>query len=438
MDVFTTDRPEDEPRDSAARPALRLLYTKAEGVVDSAPFFLREPGVTIGRAVGPEGICLARDSQVSRLHATVDISGRRPPRLVDAGSSNGTFVNGRRVTESWLHDGDLIRVGNSFLLFRDGPLQELDAPVASIVGCSPAVRALRREVGLIGPSLATVLLEGESGTGKEITARALHQASGLRGPFVAVNCSAIPEGLAESQLFGHVAGAFTGAQPQPGWFRAAHGGTLFLDEVGELPLALQPKLLRALEEQAVTPVGSVTPVPCKVRLIAATNRDLRAAVEQGRVRGDLYARLAEIILRLPPLRERREDILPLLQGALAANAPALSPELVGALLLYPWPYNVRELLKVATELRVRGSGLKVLGLDLVAERLRVDAARPEAAPPRPPPEQPAPDRETLVALLRAHRGVVSAVARAVGRSRAQVYRLLAQHQLDAESFRVQP
>src|SRR5262249_34929518 len=150
---------------------------------------------------------------------------------------------------------------------------------------SAALLLLRREVALLGPSLTTVLLLGDSGTGKEVVARALHEASRLSGPLVAVNCGAIPETLAESQLFGHVAGAFTGAQAQPGWFRSAAGGTLFLDEVGELPLSLQPKLLRALEERAVVPVGSVRPVPCQVRLIAATNRDLASAIAQGRVRG---------------------------------------------------------------------------------------------------------------------------------------------------------
>jgi transcriptional regulator with PAS, ATPase and Fis domain len=297
-----------------------------------------------------------------------------------------------------------------------------------------------------------VLLLGESGAGKEVAARALHELSGRRGALVTVNCAAIPETLAESQLFGHTSGAFTGARAQPGWFRAAHQGTLFLDEIGELPLGLQPKLLRALEDGFITPVGAVSPVPCQVRLVAATNRDLLSGIQAGRVRGDLYARLAEIVLLLPPLRERREDILLMVQHALAAMAPAamLSPRLAEALLLYAWPFNVRELFKVAAELQLRAAGATMLGLELVEARLRalgtlspqapaggdnaVSAGAAQAGRPAATAAAP-PSRQELETLLRLHGGRVAAVARALCRSRAQIYRWMEQSALDPSSFR---
>jgi transcriptional regulator with PAS, ATPase and Fis domain len=265
-----------------------------------------------------------------------------------------------------------------------------------------------------------------------------------------------------------VRGAFTGASPHPGLFRAAEGGTLLLDELGELVPALQPKLLRVLEERRVLPVGATQPVPCDVRVVAATNRDLGAAVAAGSFRGDLFARLAEFTLTLPPLRERREDILPLLERYLELPGARLDPDLVEKLLLYAWPFNVRELIKLASELRIRGAHLSLLGADLVAGRLAVAAApsapnttsapstataantpgaRPEPAsapPPAAPVDAgaedggergPIPSRAELLELLRKHRGIIADIARETGRSRAQVYRWLKQHDLDATDFR---
>ena len=239
-----------------------------------------------------------------------------------------------------------------------------------------------RRLGALGNMLvrgfhasgATVLLLADSGCGKEVAARALHALGRPDGPFVAVNCSAIPEGLAESQFFGQVAGAFTGATARPGWFRAAHGGTLFLDEIGDLPAPIQPKLLRVLEERAVIPVGATAPIPVDVRVVAATHRDLVADLARVHLRGDLYARLAQLVIRLRPLRERREDVLALLAHALGAP-PAITPRLAEALLRYAWPFNVRELRAVAQELQLRGAGAAgPLDLPLVAERLAPAAA----------------------------------------------------------------
>ena len=221
-----------------------------------------------------------------------------------------------------------------------------------LVGDSAAMRGVRALLERIADSEASVLITGESGTGKEVVARALHrQSRRAQQPFVAVNCAAMPEALLESELFGHVRGAFTDARvPRRGLFLEAHGGTLLLDEIGDLPLALQPKLLRALQERAVRPVGGDRELPVDVRLIAATNRDLESAMDEQRFRDDLYFRINVIHVALPPLRARGSDVLLLAQhflGACAARAgkhvTGLSPAAAERLLAYTWPGNVREL-----------------------------------------------------------------------------------------------
>lgn len=450
--------------------AIRLLFSGEAGIVMRPPYLLSEPVVQVGRGLDGRGLLLTEDRQVSRLHATLYHSSQGL-RIVDEGSRNGTFVNGRRTstrsgptkddgaTGDPLVDGDVIRIGDSFLLVREEPVMPHDAAIPELIGRSPALRALRVAIKQVASSPAMVLLLGESGAGKEVAARAIHSLSGRSGPFVAVNCSAIPETLAESQLFGHVRGAFTGANPHPGLFRSAEGGTLFLDEVGELTPALQPKLLRALEEKAVLPVGATTPVACNVRIIAATNRALGQEVKGGAFRGDLLSRLSEFILPLPPLRKRREDILLLCEHAFRENGgevPRLHPDLVEHLLLYDWPYNVRELLKTVSELRIRGAGLAMLGPDLIAARLILHAEEPPAvAAPTPAirtqeaPQEPAagprarafergpvPSAEALRTLLVKHKGVVADIAKEVNRSRAQIYRWLEQRGLDPDAFRL--
>jgi DNA-binding NtrC family response regulator len=433
----------------ASVPILHVLYSA--GSVAAVSRLLVGERFGIGRAQGSDLTLM--DPRVSREHAKVEI--REGDVTLSDTSSTETQVNGERISSRVLRDGDLIRVGDSFVLFRsDAGI--LDAPpLVGLLGVSPAARALRKALSLVGPTPATVLLLGETGSGKEVAARALHELGRRKGPFVAVNCGAIAESLAESQLFGHVAGSFTGAKKSsPGFFRAAEGGTLFLDEVGELPIELQPKLLRALEERKVVPVGETEAIAFDARIVAATNRPLLQAVGAGGFRADLYARLGEFTIELPSLRARREDVLPILLHALGEPMPELEAELVNALLLHPWPFNVRELYKVALQLRVRGQGSARLTHDLFEPHLRhslpppiapsataaaapLAAVAPAAAVPAAAASDaaPIPGRAELDALLRRWRGVIADVARETGRSRKQVYRWLDEHGLDLSSYR---
>lgn len=238
----------------------------------------------------------------------------------------------------------------------------------------PASKQLLQHLERIAPSDASVLIAGESGTGKELLARYVHERSGRRGPFVAVNCGALTPALAESELFGHEAGSFTGALSQRiGWFEAADGGTLLLDEIGELPADLQVKILRVLQEREVTRVGSRRARAVNVRLIAATHVDLAEAVSEGRFRADLYFRLNVAAVKVAPLRERRADIVPLAEHFVAVHGarlrdtvPALAPETKEALLAHDWPGNIRELENViqaaliaSTDSTVRPEHLRV-------------------------------------------------------------------------------
>ena len=432
----TTMGPSVQRARAAPRPTLRLVFSGNEVRADVQAL---GPGATpVGRVVDSVlGIRLEGDPRLSREHAEIIVEGERV-RVVNK-SQHGTFVNGVKVEDGPLADGDVLQLGDTFGIFRFVPGDVVDAPNKSIVGNSPHAARLRSTVRLVGPTHASVLLLGPTGSGKDVMARALHDESGRKGAFVAVNATAIPESLAESQLFGHVAGSFTGAKgDHPGWFRQADGGTVFLDEVGDIPLGLQPKLLRVLDERRITPVGAAAAIPVDVRVVAATNADLEARVRDGRFRGDLYARLAEINVSLPPLSARKEDVLPLLEHALPAKHAPFEPPLVAALLAYSWPYNVREVMKVATELSVRGAGLPVLTLELVEDRLkeRADQSGPITTPPPTAPaakEQPAPDKEQLLELLKRHKGVIADIARATGRSRKQVYRWLDKHGLRGQA-----
>ena len=243
---------------------------------------------------------------------------------------------------------------------------------------------LLEQAELVAASPVPVLIHGETGTGKELLARHLHKRSGRKGPFVAVNGAAINESLAESEFFGHEAGAFTGANGRrEGWFEAAQGGTLFLDEIGDLPLALQVKLLRVLQEREVVRVGGRKPIPIDVRIVTATHVDLQSAISAGRFREDLYYRLNIVTLRIPPLRDRPGDILPLAQHFLGQFAreharplPELSADAVQRLLAHSWPGNIRELENTLLSAALLAGGPLIEGRHLQFSRRSASAPAP--------------------------------------------------------------
>ncbi|HYQ40204.1 MAG TPA: sigma-54 dependent transcriptional regulator [Pseudomonas sp.] len=248
---------------------------------------------------------------------------------------------------------------------------------------------LLEQAELVAASPVPVLIHGETGTGKELLARHLHKRSGRKGPFVAVNGAAINESLAESEFFGHEAGAFTGANGRrEGWFEAAQGGTLFLDEIGDLPLNLQVKLLRVLQEREVVRVGGRKPIPIDVRIVTATHVDLQSAITAGRFREDLYYRLNIVTLRIPPLRDRPGDILPLAQHFLGQFAreharplPELSPEAVQRLLAHNWPGNIRELENTLLSAALLAGGPLIEGRHLQFSRRAAPAPASAATSP---------------------------------------------------------
>ncbi len=310
---------------------------------------------------------------------------------------------------------------------------------AAIVSRSSRMEELLSEALLVARSGASVLIRGESGTGKEVLAQAIHQASPrATKPFVAVNCSAIPEALLESELFGHVKGAFTGAlQNHRGLFQVADGGTLFLDEIGDMPPALQVKLLRVLQERSVRPVGASQPVPIDVRVLSATHRDLDALLADGSFREDLFYRLNVVTLTLPTLAERREDIPLLAQHFLATLAArqgkrvnAFAPDALRLLATAAWPGNVRQLHNVVEQVCALAT-TPIVPLALVQRALRVPSLEvlsySEARRRF--------ERDYLVGLLKLSDGNVADAARLAERNRTEFYRLLQKHALTPGRFR---
>jgi DNA-binding NtrC family response regulator len=314
--------------------------------------------ITIGTAESNDFVL--SDPTVSRRHC--ELSVLQDKYLVrDLGSTNGTLVNGTPVVEAFLAPGAKIRVGETEILFepkkRWERVQEAEVDhFGALYGRSAAMRSVFGLLSRVAATDLSCLVVGETGTGKELAARGLHQNSKRASkPFVVVDCGAISATLIESELFGHERGAFTGADRQrQGAFEVADTGTIFLDEIGELPLELQPKLLRVLETREVRRVGSTTPIKVDIRVVSATHRDLVALVEQGKFREDLYYRLAEVVIKLPPLRARKDDIALLAERMLSEpkhreggqRAHALSPEALQSLLTRAWPGNVRELRNV--------------------------------------------------------------------------------------------
>jgi two-component system response regulator HydG len=308
---------------------------------------------------------------------------------------------------------------------------------SDFIGASPALEKVRDLIERVAGSDASVLITGESGSGKEVVARSLHRQS-RRGdkPFMAINCAAMPEALLESELFGHARGAFTDArQAHSGLLAEAHGGTVFLDEIGDMPLGLQPKLLRVVQERTVRPLGSTTEVAIDVRFIAATNLDIESAVEERRFREDLFFRLNVIRLELPPLRARPADILPLAQHFMqrfAATAgkqiDAISPAVAERLLTYPWPGNVREL-QNCIERGVALARFTELGIDDLPERVRLHKNTDVVVAGSDPSEllrMEEIERRYILHVLNAVQGNKTAAARILGIERKTLYRKLEQ------------
>jgi transcriptional regulator with AAA-type ATPase domain/pSer/pThr/pTyr-binding forkhead associated (FHA) protein len=394
------------------------------------------------------------DAHMSANHARL----LRAPEgylLEDAGSKNGTKVNGITCDRALLRDGDLLEFGCTFFLYRNDAWAIGTPDTQGCLGAScglatliPSLLEQLRECERVARSQLPVLILGESGTGKELVARAVHEVSERRGAFVAINCGALPESLVEAELFGTRKGAFSGAvEDRPGLFRTSHEGTLFLDEIAELPLEAQAALLRVLQESEVLAVGATRPVRVDLRVVAATHGDLQQRVAAGTFRADLFARLAGFTVRLPPLRERREDLGILLAQLLGRalggrKPPALSNDAARAIITYDWPFNVRELEKCLGAAVVLSDGCILLehlpdtlrqgggqGGDLGKVTPRASAS---GLPPRPEHVTP----QLLVALLTKHRGSISAVARELGRQRMQIRRWIKQYQIEVARFQV--
>ncbi len=395
------------------------------------------------------------DDTVSRTHCEI-VREKKGYLLRDLGSTNGTKVDGTRIKEVYLAPGALISVGK--VEIRVKPYAERIELLPSerdsfgeAVGSTVAMREIFGLLERLAPTDATVLLGGESGTGKDVLARAIHQHSRREGkPFVVVDCGAVVGTLVESELFGHERGAFTGATAtRQGAFELANGGTLFLDEIGELPLDLQPKLLRALEQRSFRRVGGNKEIRVDIRVIAASKRNLKMEVERGKFREDLYFRLAVVPVDVPPLRERRADVPRLVASLLdrfsrtTGRPMRIRPEVVEALRGHDWPGNVRELRNVIERAAYMADAL---GKDeVLASHLPFAPAVTAEQGPSPEPPPPFDDtrsyrenkarfeeefeRRYVAWLLAKHDGNISAAARAADMDRKYLHKLAKRHGL---------
>jgi sigma-54 dependent transcriptional regulator, acetoin dehydrogenase operon transcriptional activator AcoR len=438
-------------------PGLVLLYAGEYAALPAA-FPLVRPATTIGRDAPAE--LLLPVSAVSRRHAEIR---RDAGRMIvrDLGSRNGTLVNGHPVTEAELEPLDELRIGDAVLKLVDASAEEyagyrIDGAMlgsarrhaehaSALVGGLQMDRILG-ELERVAQAELNVLLLGASGTGKEVVASELHGLSGRSGRFAAVNCAAIPGNLLESELFGFKRGAFSGAdRDKPGLIRTADGGTLLLDEIGDMPLEAQAKLLRVLQAKEVLPLGATAPERIDVRVVCATHRDLGRLQREGKFREDLFARLNEYKLVLPPLHERKEDIFALVRSFLYRQGrPDLTPTFpfMTALLHYDWPYNVRELEACIKRSVALSDGPVLLPEHLpeavtqAMEGYGKPAPSPGSLPARAPVTgADAPAEAELRALLAQHGGNVAAVGRELGKARMQIHRWMKRYAIEAEDYR---
>ena len=403
-------------------------------------------------------------SAVSRRHAEISFqSGAWTIR--DLGSRNGTIVDGNLITSTALEAGSEVRIGDAIFRFVDQEAENYagyridgamlggrarQAPPGALVG-GYQVDALLAQLARIAETPLSVLILGESGTGKEVAARELHRMSGRSGDFCAINCAAIPGQLLESELFGYKRGAFSGAdRDKPGLIKVAHHGTLLLDEIGDMPLEAQAKLLRVLQAKEVFPLGATAPEQVDVRIMGATHGDLVKLQSQGKFRPDLYARLNEYQLRLPPLRERKEDIFLLCRTLLQRHGGAqLQPSFAFMLAMthYDWPYNVRELeacmkrcVALQTGPRLDKDLIPTSVQECMAEYGGVAKPRPSqlpaAAESLPTPSRaPVPNEAELRELLRLHQGNIAAVGRQLNKARMQIHRWIRRYDIRIDDYR---
>jgi DNA-binding NtrC family response regulator len=406
----------------------RFRLTVAEGPDAGRAFLSGAERVVVGTHESADFVLT--DRTVSRFHCEIRLAGGGAS-IRDLSSRNGTELDRVRIIEAHLFSQAELALGKTRIRFELGADQVevplLDRPsFGALVGTSDVMRAVFARLFQAAGTESTVLLEGETGTGKDAAALAVHASSSRRdGPFIVIDCAALPKDLLESELFGHERGAFTGAvERRRGAFDAASGGTVFLDEIGELDPALQPKLLRVLETREVRRLGSEKAYPVDVRVIAATNRNLRAEVNAGRFRPDLYYRLAVLQIRLPALREHAEDlactidcIAERLGIAERPEVKALcSPDQLRELAGHPWPGNVRELRNLI-ERTVAGDGASAAPESAQAVPLDFRSARAAF------------ERQYLEQILAAHGGNLTAAARAARLDRVHFYRLLWKHGL---------
>jgi transcriptional regulator with GAF, ATPase, and Fis domain len=455
--------------------APRLHLRRCRLVVDGEEHAFEKGEVRIG-AMADNDLVL-RDETVSRYHCRI-VQEETGYVLQDLGSTNGTFINRVRIREAFLKPGCTVHLGQTEAKFHAGEEEVEIVPsrkdrCGDIIGRHPRLREIYAIIEKIAPTNTTVVIEGETGTGKEVVAQTIHKLSArAAGPMMVFDCGAVPENLVESELFGHEKGSFTGAiMTRQGLFEMADGGTVFLDELGELPLDLQPKLLRALEQREIRRVGAGKPLKVDVRILAATNRNLEEEVRAGRFRQDLFYRLSVVRLVLPPLRERVEDIPLLAKHFLkvhpynrapdgSARVKHITRDAMDVLQAYRWPGNVRELVNTVERAVSFADGETIEARDL-PEHIR-DTVRPHRAPaaspvvdlreqreiratPPAPPPPPVDstfkeakekwvssfERDYIVQLLKKNHGNISHAAREADIDRKYFRKLMKKYEIEA-------
>jgi DNA-binding NtrC family response regulator len=449
-----------------------LIVDDESGILDTLRILLRKEGFEVATAQGGKAgleqiragnhdivltdVRMPQVSGLDILQAAKDQDGMTPVILMTAQASLQTAVAAVNagafyyIQKPFSNDELLtilrracefrqIRVENR-LLKQDIRRRSDGTTISRPIGKSRRFTDTLRLAELVAPTDSTVLIQGESGTGKEVIARYLHNLSNRAdGPFLSINCGALPENLLESELFGHVKGSFTGAvRDKQGLFAAARGGTFFMDEVGEMPPSLQIKLLRVLQEREVIPVGATEPIPVDVRIIAATNRDLEEEVRRGHFRSDLFYRLNVIALELPPLRDRRDDLVLLIDNFLQelsqerASAPkALSSEALDAVMVYDWPGNVRELQNALEHAVVLSKG-DVIEPSALPERITRRRKEPLVAERSSPnPSLEVIERAYIMWVLQSEGGNKTRAAEVLGIDPSTLYRKLSRYEEQA-------